>query len=443
MLKLIYKNILARRGRYCWIFIELCLVALISWTVLDEVVVNTYKKTIPTGYDLDRLVTFQLSQKPHDGEYTENENLDIDQRAEIAFGHLNRILDRVRSDARVESATFINDLSPLSGAVNVNSLPSGRDNEDGFYFIVQFWPKTDFFKTLGITDANTGKIYEETSMSGRDLIVSKSIADYLFPGENVVGHFLEENDKDRNPEKYSGIVGVVNDVIYRPDLAITPIIYKTRKIRDIIRDGGITSIKPVMRLKAGVDVNRFIEDFSPVVAKELRSGDIYSHSLRSFKEMNDTMSRDMNNHDFISMSVALFFFVNILLCMVGTFYLQTRKRSEETGVMRTFGASRGFIVREMLGEGVIITTLAWILGCGLYWLYIKDEGLEQLAYSFGNAPSSIMIQMTPTWIDNFTIHFAVVSLIIYAIMLVCVLLGIYIPARKIARINPVDALRDE
>lgn len=443
MLKLIYKNLLARRGRYCWIFIELCLVALISWTVLDKVVVNTYKKTIPTGYDLDRLVSFQLSQKPHDGESDETENTDIDRRAEIALGHLNRILDRVRSDARVESATFVNDLSPLSGSVNVNSLPSGRENEDGFYFVVQFWPETDFFKTFGITDANTGKIYDETSMSGRDLIISKSVADYLFPGENAVGRFLEENDKKHKPEKLSGIVGVVNDVIYRPDLAITPIVYKTRKTRDIVRNGGITSIQPVIRLKAGVDVSKFIEDFSPVVATEIRSGNIYSHSLQSFKEKNEIMSRDMNNQDFISMSIALFFFVNILLCMVGTFYLQTRKRSEETGVMRTFGASRGFIVREMLGEGFVITTLAWIFGCFLYWLYIKDESLAQLAYSFSDAPSSIMRQMTPTWIDDFTIHFSVVSLIIYSIMLTCVLLGIYIPAGKIARINPVDALRDE
>ncbi|WP_290396959.1 hypothetical protein, partial [uncultured Duncaniella sp.] len=321
MLKLIYKNLLARRGRYCWIFIELCLVALISWTVLDKVVVNTYKKTIPTGYDLDRLVSFQLSQKPHDGESDETENTDIDRRAEIALGHLNRILDRVRSDARVESATFVNDLSPLSGSVNVNSLPSGRENEDGFYFVVQFWPGTDFFKTFGITDANTDKIYDETSMSGRDLIISKSVADYLFPGENAVGRFLEENDKKHKPEKLSGIVGVVNDVIYRPDLAITPIVYKTRKTRDIVRNGGITSIQPVIRLKAGVDVSKFIEDFSPVVATEIRSGNIYSHSLQSFKEKNEIMSRDMNNQDFISMSIALFFFVNILLCMVGTFYL--------------------------------------------------------------------------------------------------------------------------
>ena len=103
-------------------------------------------------------MSFQLSQKPHDGESDETGNTDIDRRAEIALGHLNRILDRVRSDARVESATFVNDLSPLSGSVNVNSLPSGRENEDGFYFVVQFWPETDFFKTFGITDANTGKI---------------------------------------------------------------------------------------------------------------------------------------------------------------------------------------------------------------------------------------------------------------------------------------------
>ena len=443
MLKLIYRNILARRGRYCWIFVELCLVALISWTVLDEVVIDTYKKVIPTGYDLDRLVTFRLAQKPDAGENAETEELTADQRGEITLGHLNRILDRLRSDARVESATFINDLSPLSGSINVNSLPSGREDESGYYFIVQFWPGTDFFKTFSITDAATGKVYEETSMSGRDLIVSKSVADYLFPGEKAVGRFLEEYEKDHNPEKFSGIVGVVNDVIYRPDLAITPIVYNTRKIRDLGRNGGITSISPVIRLKPGVDVNKFIEDFSPVVAKELRSGDIYAHSLQSYEMKDEKMSRDMNNHDFISMSIALFFFVNILLCMVGTFYLQTRKRSEETGVMRTFGASRGFIVREMLGEGFIITTLAWLIGCAVYWFYIKDEGLEQLAYSFGDAPSSIMLQMTPTWINDFTTHFSIVSLIIYALMLLCVLLGIYIPARKISRINPVDALRDE
>ena len=72
--------------------------------------------------------------------------------------------------------------------------------------------------------------------------------------------------------------------------------------------------------------------------------------------MRERMARDVNNDNFIAKSIALFFFVNILLCMIGTFYLRTRKRSEEAGVMRSFGASRGFIIREMLGEGFAMVT---------------------------------------------------------------------------------------
>lgn len=436
MFKLIYRNLIARRGRYCWIFIELCLVALIAWAVLDSPIVNLYKINMSQGYDIDRLVTFNLAEFPDT-----DEEADDDKDKEVAFSHINRILERVRSDSRVESATIVNQCSPLRGSVSINSIPSGAENEDGLYYVVHFWPGTDFFKTFGITDAygSGDKTYEETSMSGRELVVSKSLAEYLFPDEKAMGHFLEEKDQHCPPEKLSPIVGVVNDIVYRPNFALTPIVYKTRKVKDI----DVGSTYPVIRLKPGVDADRFVEDYSPVVVKELRSGNIYSHSLQSYQDMKEQMSRDMTNENFTCMSIALFFFFNILLCMVGTFYLQTRKRSEETGVMRTFGASRGFIIREMLGEGFVMTTLSWLLGCLLYWLYIKDEGLPALGATFHDAPSQSLPQMFPNWIDDFATHFSIVSLIIYAIMLLCVLLGIYIPARKISRVNPVDALRDE
>lgn len=439
MLKLIYKNLLAHRGRYCWIFIELCLVALIAWSVLDEVIVNTYKLNMPPGYDMDRLVTFNLNEFP-----TVNKEDDLEKETEITYAHLNRILDRVRSDNRVESVTFVNNNSFLAQSVSINSLDAGGEDNWGFYFTVHFWPGTDFFKTFGLKDAYAdNKIYEEQSMSGRDLIVSKSVADYLFNDESAIGHFLEEKNEKYDPEKLSRIVGVVDDAVYRSTYSLTPIVYKTRKVRDIVREGGIKYIRPVIRLKPEVDVDKFIEDFSPVVAKDIRTDNIYAHSLRSFREIDKSMSRDMNNHNFIGMSIALFFFVNILLCMVGTFYLQTRKRSEETGVMRTFGASRGFIIREMLGEGFILVTIAWILGCFFYWLYIKDEGLVQMANAFSEKSSLALTRMMPTWTSDFWLHFAIVSLIIYALMLISVLIGIYIPARRISRINPVDALRDE
>ena len=52
-------------------------------------------------------------------------------------------------------------------------------------------------------------------------------------------------------------------------------------------------------------------------------------------------------------------------------------------------------------------------------------------------------KLIPLWYDDFNTHFAVVSLIIYAIMLLAVMLGIWFPARRISRIRPIDALRDE
>ena len=40
-------------------------------------------------------------------------------------------------------------------------------------------------------------------------------------------------------------------------------------------------------------------------------------------------------------------------------------------------------------------------------------------------------------------HFFVISAIVYALILVCTLIGTYLPAREVSRVDPVDALRDE
>lgn len=310
MLKLIFKNLLARRGRYCWIFIELCLVTIISWTVLDRVVVNTVYNSLPVGYDLDRLAVFSLGEYP-DSSGNDEETIDKKEQKERAMQDINRILDRVRSDSRVESATIAGSLSFVSGSVTMSTIPSGKDEEDGVYFMVYFWPSTDFFKTFGIKDAyNTSSDhYEETAMSGRELIVSKSIAEYMFPGEKAIGHFLEEKDTTANPEKYSRIVGVVADANYRPDIGRSPLVYKTRKVKDI--SVGETDI--VIRLKPGVDVRKFTEDYSPVLASDLKSDKIFSHSLTTFRQRYDQNARDQRNQSFINSSIAIFFFVNILL----------------------------------------------------------------------------------------------------------------------------------
>lgn len=53
MLKLIFKNLWARRRRNGWLLAELILVSIVTWIILDPVIVVTHDRSIPLGYDAD------------------------------------------------------------------------------------------------------------------------------------------------------------------------------------------------------------------------------------------------------------------------------------------------------------------------------------------------------------------------------------------------------
>ena len=104
--------------------------------------------------------------------------------------------------------------------------------------------------------------------------------------------------------------------------------------------------------------------------------------------------------------------------------------------MLSFGGRPGHIVRLMLGEGAVLTTIATAVGCFLYLQFALSEGLSNGVTDFG-------FKRKEYWTDYFGWHFLIVSLIIYAILLVVVSIGVYLPARHISRIQPTEALRDE
>ena len=55
MFRLIFKTLWARRRRNGWLLAELILVAVLSWIIFDPVIVVTYDRHLPLGYDADRL----------------------------------------------------------------------------------------------------------------------------------------------------------------------------------------------------------------------------------------------------------------------------------------------------------------------------------------------------------------------------------------------------
>ena len=87
-------------------------------------------------------------------------------------------------------------------------------------------------------------------------------------------------------------------------------------------------------------MERFMNDFKPWMLREMRAGNLYARDLQSYDdlisegEFSSAISLYRRN-----LSVAMFFLINLCLGVIGTFWLQTRTRREEIGVMLSYGAT--------------------------------------------------------------------------------------------------------
>ena len=90
----------------------------------------------------------------------------------------------------------------------------------------------------------------------------------------------------------------------------------------------------------------------------------------------------------------------------------------------------------LVSEAFVMTTVAVVVGCFLYFQWVYYEGFYVLN---DRVPGNDSLYLT----NHFLAHFCIVSLIVYVVMLAVTWFGVYIPARSISRISPVEALRDE
>ena len=194
----------------------------------------------------------------------------------------------------------------------------------------------------------------------------------------------------------------------------------------------------LIRLKPDVNVRRYVEEQN-FRLKQFATEGLAIVSFTPYEDLatsKNQFASPMLSYDFnLAVSTALFFLINLCLGVIGTFWMQTKRRTEESGIMRAFGATRGRIMGMFLAEGFILTTVSMFITCVLYLNYVKT-GLGELRIPY-------CFQPDPTWVANKPLHFLIISGIVYVIILVVVSIGIAIPAWNICRTKVVEALRDE
>ena len=432
MFRLILKTLWTRRRRNGWLLAELILVAVLSWIIFDPVIVVTYDRHLPLGYDADRLCMVSVGMlRPQAPGYDEQAT----DSASLMQAYLN-IVERARQHPDVEQAAPVLSFAyPGSSGSSSSGLTAAGDTLRLDLMYIEFLPHTHFFETYGFRP-------------GQGSMTPEQLSDYAYNEANVV---LTEDaleglfhtrvfnrqrcwEADEEDTLYIPLVGTVGAFKYVSNWRPIPVGFVPVLHPDIL--SCLDDMHVVIRLKEGVSMDRFLHDFKPWMVRQMRAGNLYARDLQSYDAINKAREFDSTTSLYRrNLSMALFFLINLCLGVIGTFWLQTRTRREEVGIMLSYGATPRRIRLQLLGEGMVLTTVATLIGCFLYLQYGLSEGLNK-----GNA---WMQATTPCWVDHFGLHFAIVSLIIYLILLVVVLVGIYIPARRISTIPPTEALRDE
>lgn len=432
MIKLILKTLWARRRRNGWLLAELILVTVLSWIIFDPILVLTYDRLLPLGYDADRLCMVSVGmlrpQAPgYDAQATDS--------ASLMQAYLS-LVERARQHPDVEQATPVLSFTyPGSQGSSTAPLVAEGKTVGMDLMYIEFLPHTRFFETYGFRSGQGSMSPEQLSdhtYRESDVVLTEDALEGLFHTRKYSRQCCwTSNGSDTVRQS---VIGTVKPFKYASDWRMIPVAFEPVLYPDIL--SSLEDMHVVIRLKEGISMDRFLHDFRPWMTRQMRAGNLYARNLKSYEAINRSRAFDSTVSVYRrNLGVALFFLINLCLGVIGTFWLQTRTRREEVGVMLSYGATPRRIRFQLLGEGVLLTTVATLTGCFLYLQYGLREGLD--------TGSSWMQSSTSCWVDHFGQHFCVVSLFIYFILLIVVWTGIYIPARHISSISPTEALKDE
>lgn len=105
--------------------------------------------------------------------------------------------------------------------------------------------------------------------------------------------------------------------------------------------------------------------------------------------------------------------------------------------MASMGAGRKTICRQFLVEAWMLVTVAFavMLPLLLHHAWVNGVYVMEMKDYFVPNPDY--------WQNRFGMHFLLVTVLSYSLLLVVALIGTYIPAYRAARTLPAEALRDE
>jgi predicted lysophospholipase L1 biosynthesis ABC-type transport system permease subunit len=254
------------------------------------------------------------------------------------------------------------------------------------------------------------------------LIVNQTFARSEFPRENPLGQQIEVGNKGQ-PRRWGTIVGVVEDARQTspgqpavPEMDInleqlTPADMFYPLLATFHMDLAVRShLDPKLIENT---IRRDVRDLQPQVAVD------------NLEPMQQAVDDSLGGQTLATRLLGIFSLAALLIAVAGIYGLlaySVSQRTRELGVRIALGAQRGDIVWLILRHALVLLGLGTAIGLVVAWIARS----VMRSYLFGAAGYDV----------------ATIVLVVLT-MVVCGVAASYWPARRAARIDPMEALRSE
>jgi putative ABC transport system permease protein len=340
-------------------------------------------------------------------------------RAGIAEGArteaLRALLERVGQlpGVRTAAMTGIIPLGNMAGStlIHVDGYEPQND-DDATVWVDAASPR--YFETIG-TRMVAGRDFgaSDTRTSPRVAIVNEAVAARFYAGKNPVGQTFALDDRGNPGEKYE-IVGVV----------------KNAKYQSITEERSETIFfAAAQEADQGPGTNYVLRTEGPTAAviPGVRSAikDMNGLITFSLSTLNELVDNSLARPRLLAMLSVFFGILALLLAVVGlygTMSYSVERRRNEIGIRIALGAARTRVLAMVLREA------GWMVFCGI---------IAGIAIAIGATRwiSSLLYGVTPTDVTTYVLSGVLLAVVAIAASAV--------PAWRAARLDPMDALREE
>jgi len=325
-----------------------------------------------------------------------------------------KVIERLRQLPGVQALTFDNNL-PISGKPRdpfaIRAVGQSADEEARNPYVHGHLVGPDYFRVMDI-EIVRGRAFDDRDRADSTpvVVVSRRLADRLWPGRDAVGQRLQTQDTPR-PNVWQTVVGVAEPVLhheldgepgfdmYRPYTQVT-----TAGPYYVIRTAGdpMSIAVPATAIVGQTDPNQSFLDVQT-----------YEHRIA-----NRIWQRRLAGALFGG-----FASLAVLLATVGLYGVLSYavvQQTREIGVRVALGATSREILGLVLRRGLTLAGAGALLGL-------------TLAFSFARLLAGMLFEVSP--VDPITFTIVPIALIGVAA------LACYVPARRATRVDPIVALR--